>query len=169
MVLAANAGTTGGDRILGLTPGDSIRLWWSFAGWPGVTDVVGGSQQLLAGGLDVAPHDHSGAPHILDYNPRTAVGVLQTCSDLDPLTRCVIYLITVDGRQPGWSLGARLPWLTRRFRRYGVWDAANLDAPGRPGLPGARAAIMYRVLAEEVLATIGREPDVDAALVEAVS
>ena len=50
-----------------------------------------------------------------------------------------------------------------------VRDAANLDAPVGQAFPGARAAIMYRVLAEEVLATIGREPDVDAALVEAVS
>ena len=44
-------------------------------------------------------------------------------------------------------------------------DAANLDAPVGQAFPGARAAIMYRVLAEEVMAVIQR----DAALAEAVS
>jgi chromosome partitioning protein len=52
-----------------------------------------------------------------------------------------------------------------------VRDAANLDAPVGHAFPSSRAAIMYRVLAEEVMAGmgIGREPDVDATLAEAVS
>lgn len=44
-----------------------------------------------------------------------------------------------------------------------VRDAANLDAPVGQAFPGSRAAIMYRVLAEEVMTVI------ESALVEAVS
>jgi phosphodiester glycosidase len=130
VVLAANEGTSSANKILRLTRGNYVRLWWSFEGWPGVTDVVGGTPQLVDNGVRVAPHYSVGAPHILDYNPRTAIGVMASCSDRDPLTLCRIYLVTVDGRQTDWSKGARLPALARRFLRFGVWDAINLDGGG---------------------------------------
>jgi len=129
-VLAANEGTPSANRILRLTRGNYVRLWWSFEAWPGVTDVVGGTPQLVDDGVNVAPDYSAGAHHILDYNPRTAIGVLPSCSDLNPLTLCKIYLMTVDGRQTDWSKGVRLPSLARRFVRFGVWDAINLDGGG---------------------------------------
>jgi chromosome partitioning protein len=46
---------------------------------------------------------------------------------------------------------------TRIPKDVKVRDAANLDAPVGQAFPGSRAAIMYRVLAEEVLTTINRE------------
>jgi hypothetical protein len=49
-----------------------------FVGWPGVTDVVGGQQMLVQGGLNVAPPLFEGAHHILDYNPHTTVGITRT-------------------------------------------------------------------------------------------
>src|SRR5204862_433702 len=81
-------------------------------------------------GANVAPHDSSGAPYIYDDNPRTSVGVTAGCSDLDPTTLCRILLITVDGRQPGWSIGVKLPFLAKRFLRLGATDAINLDGGG---------------------------------------
>jgi hypothetical protein len=130
VVLAANEGTPSANKILRLTRGSYVRLWWSFEGWPGVTDVVGGTPQLVDNGVNVAPKYSAGAPHILDYNPRTAIGILPSCSDLNPLTHCRIYLVTVDGRQTDWSKGVRLPFLAKRFLRFGVWDAINLDGGG---------------------------------------
>ena len=132
IVLAAAASSMNAQKILSLTHGDSVRMWWSFTGWPGVTDVVGGSQQLVDGGRNVAPHDYSGAPHILDFNPRTAIGVTRGCVDGDGSTDCLIYLITVDGRtaSSGWSLGMKLPKLAKRFIHHKVWEAVNLDGGG---------------------------------------
>jgi hypothetical protein len=132
IVLAAAASSTNAQKIQALAPGMPTRMWWSFEGWPGVTDVVGGSQQIVERGQNVAPHDYSGAPHILDYNPRTAVGVTQGCVDDNPGTECEIYLITVDGRTAyqDWSLGMKLPPLAKRFLHHGVWEAVNLDGGG---------------------------------------
>jgi hypothetical protein len=132
IVLAAAASSTNAQKIQALAPGASVRMWWSFQGWPGVTDVVGGSQQIVQSGQNVAPHDYSGAPHILDYNPRTAAGVTQGCVDGNAATECEIYLITVDGRTAylDWSLGMKLPRLAKRFLRHKVWEAVNLDGGG---------------------------------------
>jgi Phosphodiester glycosidase len=132
VVLAANESLRGAKKITRLSPGRTVRLWWSFDGWPGVTDVVGAGQQIVDNGTNVAPADYSGAPHILDVNPRTAVGVAAGCSDLDPQTQCHVYLMTVDGRQADvdWSLGMKLPQLARRMLRVGAWDAVNLDGGG---------------------------------------
>jgi hypothetical protein len=132
IVLAAAASSTNAQKIQALATGASVRMWWSFQGWPGVTDVVGGSQQIVQSGQNVAPHDYSGAPHILDFNPRTAAGVSQGCVDDNPGTECEIYLITVDGRTAfmDWSLGMKLPRLAKRFLRHRVWEAVNLDGGG---------------------------------------
>jgi chromosome partitioning protein len=55
---------------------------------------------------------------------------------------------------------------TRIPKDVKVRDAANLDAPVGQIFPISRAAIMYRVLAEEVMEAISREPET---LEEAVS
>jgi hypothetical protein len=130
VVLAARRGFRGARRIRRLKPGETVRLSWTFQGWPGITDVVGGSQELVDNGRNVAPDYSSGGPHILDYNPRTAVGVDEGCSDLHPATECRIYLVTVDGRQADWSRGMRLPSLAKRLLQAGAWDAMNLDGGG---------------------------------------
>jgi Phosphodiester glycosidase len=142
IVLSAPASSTNAQKILSLTHGDSVKMWWSFTGWPGVTDVVGGSQQLVDGGRNVAPRDHSGAPHILDFNPRTAIGVTLGCVDGDASTDCAIYLITVDGRtaSSGWSLGMKLPPLAKRFIHHDVWEAVNLDGGGSTTLWAKRTS-----------------------------
>ena len=132
VVLASAWASSITNVVKGLRVGDSVKLTTTFAGWPGVTDVMGGGQMLVDQGVNVAPPYVSGSPHVLDYNPRTAVGIKQGCSDLDPVTECKMYLETVDGRQAltGWSVGVRLPWLADSLIQSGAWMALNLDGGG---------------------------------------
>jgi hypothetical protein len=55
-------------------------------------------------------------------HPRTAIGVDQTGSK--------VWLLVVDGRQPGYSEGATCHELAGIFQRLGAWDALNLDGGG---------------------------------------
>ena len=65
-------------------------------------------------------------------DPRTAAGITKGCADLDPVTSCRLFLLTVDGRQAStdWSTGVRLPVLARLMLDAGAWTAVNLDGGG---------------------------------------
>jgi hypothetical protein len=138
VVLAAKAGTDAAAKILARTVGEQVKLRWEADKWPGVTDIMGGSQRLLENGVNVAPDWYQGADNILWYNPRTAVGIIPGCKDKDPATQCFIYIVTIDGRQvssswfnsSNWSKGVKLPGLADEMMKLGVTDAVNLDGGG---------------------------------------
>lgn len=89
----------------------------------GETEAVGGFPELLDAGRrvgDLGVGESPGfaaAPH-----PRTAVAV-------DPATR-TLWLVVVDGRQPGYSTGMTLPELTQLLEGLGAREALNLDGGG---------------------------------------
>jgi exopolysaccharide biosynthesis protein len=85
---------------------------------------------LVNKGNNVAPAYNSGDPYILNYNPRTAMGISKGCSDTKNATNCRMFLVTIDGRQSGWSKGVRLPALAGEEIRAGAWRAVNLDGGG---------------------------------------
>jgi len=120
------------NRVMALTVGGTVKLSWTFEGWPGVTDVMGGQQILVDRGVNVAPDYTPGAAYVLNYNPRTSVGIAKGCSDTDGSTVCRMFLITIDGRQSStnWSRGVRLPFLANEQLRAGAWMALNLDGGG---------------------------------------
>lgn len=62
-------------------------------------------------------------------NPRTVVGVSHGCSDRLDQTKCKVFLVTVDGRQPS-SKGVRFPSLAKIVKHLGAWGALNLDGGG---------------------------------------
>jgi hypothetical protein len=68
-------------------------------------------------------------------HPRTAAGVSRDGRTL--------VLLVVDGRQPGWSIGATLPELAQMMLEAGAWNAVNLDGGGSSAFwhrePGAAA------------------------------
>ncbi|MEP6758385.1 MAG: phosphodiester glycosidase family protein [Actinomycetota bacterium] len=132
VVLASEYASSVSNAVKNLSVGQSVKLTWTFAGWPGVTDVMGGGQMLVDQGVNIAPPYVSGSPHVLDYNPRTAIGIKRGCSDLKRKTECKMYLETVDGRQAStnWSVGVRLPWLADSLIQSGAWMALNLDGGG---------------------------------------
>ncbi len=102
------------NRGPGLSPGSEIRL--SFATQPslaGVSTALGGGPALVRGGR-VQP------TRVLKANarhPRSALGWNDTH----------FFLVTVDGRQPGHSMGMTLPELASYLAKEGVTDAMNLD------------------------------------------
>ena len=146
VVLAGRAGTDGGRRIRALMPGDAIQLAWSFAGWPGVTDVVGGTPILVSQGRNVAPALAPGESYFYSRNPRTAAGVnaarrsaraarrrardqlrrRRLHGDVGATTRTVLPLASRYGRLPrGQAVGRRGRARHDRLDRH-------------PGTPGPR-------------------------------
>jgi exopolysaccharide biosynthesis protein len=100
--------------------------------------VMGASEFLVKKGANVAPTYQPGDNYILNYNPRTAVGISKGCSDLDASTNCRMFFITIDGRQDNWSYGVRLPYLADELIRAGAYAAVNLDGGGSTTMWSAR-------------------------------
>ena len=132
VVLAGRAGTTGGRAVRALTVGAPIQLTWSFAGWPGVTEVIGGDPLLVEGGINVGRAPRPGQSYFYYDNPRTAAGVNAGCTDRLLTTVCKIMLVTVDGRQTdtGWSAGWTLRQVAGQLVKQGAVRAINFDGGG---------------------------------------
>lgn len=163
----------GGDPVAGLRVGDVVTMRVDL-GHPGVTDVFGGLPQLVDDGVNVGPACFStcGPKHGPDRpfyarNPRTAVGITIGCSDEDPRTPCRFLLVTVDGRQPGWSTGLRFPDLGRLMLELGAWNAVNLDGGGSTTMwvRDRNAACQVRT---EVGCLVNRPPYGERAVIDAV-
>jgi hypothetical protein len=131
VILQAPRGCTCAKRISDLQVGDPVDLTWSTKGRPNTTDLIGGQPQLVRAGEIVAPGpDKPG--YFYDANPRTGVGITKGCTDVDPGTKCLVYFITVDGRQQGWSEGMTLPRFAAEFLKQSppAYYAFNLDGGG---------------------------------------
>ena len=106
--------------LAALEPGDPVTVAWSFAAWPGILDTSGGNPTLvrnskvLAGNVDGTTPFHR-------RNPRTGVGATADGR---------LLLVTVDGRQPGWSVGMSLREFAELFVSLGAQAAINLDGGG---------------------------------------
>jgi hypothetical protein len=145
VVVASKATSPAASKILALQPGDHIRISWTFKGWRGVTDVMGASEMLVKKRSNVAPGYNPGDNYILNYNPRTAVGITKGCSDIDTTTNCRMIFVTIDGRQgsTGWSKGVRLPYLADEMIRAGAYRAVNLDGGGSTTMWAKKKASAY--------------------------
>jgi hypothetical protein len=132
VILQSRRPCTCASRIKELDPGDIITLTWATLGRPATTDQIGGSPLLVRRGRNVAPGPGTSSSYFYGRNPRTGVGITAGCTDTDQTTRCYVYLITVDGRQTGWSIGMTLPRFAREFlrRRPAAAWAINLDGGG---------------------------------------
>jgi hypothetical protein len=86
-------------------------------------DVVGGAGLLLKDGRTIADWAIEQTSESLRTvrHPRTMLGVDG---------RGAIWLVTVDGRQPGYSVGVTMPELQTLARALGLTDALNLDGGG---------------------------------------
>lgn len=125
IVLAARSRSTRKPWFDALAPGDAVRVDTSL-GWAGVQDAIGGWPMLLESGSSVLP-----SPCTWDLctpNPRTGVGVTSGC--MGGSGPCRVILLTVDGREPGYSVGMTLPQFAAEFKRLGAAWALNLDGGG---------------------------------------
>ncbi len=60
--------------------------------------------------------------HYLERHPRSAVGVSRD--------RGRVILLTVDGRQPQWSIGIHQRQMAELLVEFGAWDGMDLDSGG---------------------------------------
>jgi len=92
--------------------------------WQRADDIVGGAGLLLWRGAERRDWSEERLDlkgFVEARHPRTLIG-----RDRDGDT----WLVVVDGRQPGHSVGMSLPELTALSRRLGLVDALNLDGGG---------------------------------------
>ena len=82
----------------------------------GIYTAISGSRTLLIRGTNI----NAATPNDLD--PRTAMGLSQD--------RRYLYLLTIDGRQPGWSEGADFRDTGEWLKRFGASDGINVDGGG---------------------------------------
>jgi hypothetical protein len=119
-----------------LAPGDTleIRAELEPALAPG-DQVLGGGPRLVRGGkVSVEPEGGSlGDGFARARHPRTAIGFAGRN----------LYLVVVDGRQPGHSLGMTLQELAQVMVDLGCTDALNMDGGGSTTL-WARGAVRNR-------------------------
>ena len=98
--------------------GDTVKFYVSIqSGLPAkITQAVGGSERLIYNGT---------ASIFADANrhPRTAIGYSQDSKTL--------YIISVDGRQNGWSLGMTLDEIAYYMKsKWNIYQGLNLDGGG---------------------------------------
>ena len=106
-------------EITSLVPGDTVSLGWTL-GWQGVLDTIGGNPTMIENG-QIIEENVSGAGTFFVRHPRTGVG-----STADGR----VLFVTVDGRQPGYSIGMTLERFARLFKDLGATWALNLDGGG---------------------------------------
>ena len=107
---------TAAEVVAGLAPGMDLAfsLETPALGRP-MRMAVGGGPELLRHG-EILPDDAPGKPR----HPRTLIG----------LNESEVLLVTVDGRQAGWSIGMTTYELALLLEELGCTDALNLDGGG---------------------------------------
>ena len=123
-VVAALEGTTAGDVVSALT-GQVTYTWRVHPAANGVSVVLGGNVTLVHGGVvstDITMNSGS------FYDTRAARTVVCTTRDQ------TLLLVTVDGGQPGYSIGMTPRELADYVVSLGCFDALNLDGGGSTAL-----------------------------------
>ena len=117
-VVAAEPAGPGGSFVRALVPGTPVTMAAQL-GAPSAVDAIGGGPTLVAGGTVSPEVDQVG--EFYGRHPRTAVGVTADRR---------LLLVTVDGRQAGYSRGMTMRELAELLRSLGAVDALNLDGGG---------------------------------------
>ncbi len=106
--------------------GDTIKLFLGTKPKLGnVATLVGGGPRLIENGTipaDFVGVEGFGESHVNTQHPRTALGFSKDSTKL--------YLLTVDGRQPGLSAGMSCSQLAHYMSSIGCYNAYNLDGGG---------------------------------------
>jgi hypothetical protein len=107
---------------------------------PRARHAVSGKTMLVVDGAPAAAADAPGQGQ--DLHPRVAAALDRTASTL--------LLFVVDGRQPGYSEGARLGELARIIVEHGGHRAMNLDGGGSSTMVAAAGESEYRLLSTPI-------------------
>jgi exopolysaccharide biosynthesis protein len=120
--------------------------------WKQATNIIGGGPQLIKNGRgEITNTAEKILPSFVsDLHPRTAIAKLKSGQ---------ILLVTVDGRQPGESIGMSLTMLADLLLEFGAVDAINLDGGG------STAMVIKNRLVNKPSDATGERPVSDAILV----
>jgi exopolysaccharide biosynthesis protein len=120
--------------------------------WKQATSIIGGGPQLIkAGRVEITNAAEKILPSFVsDGHPRTAIARLKSGQ---------ILLLTVDGRQPGESIGMSLTMLADLLLEFGAVDAINLDGGG------STTMVIRNKLVNKPSDATGERPVSDAILV----
>ena len=134
------AGAKKGLHAGRIAPGDTVQLFLrleprrrGFAAAGNIQEAIGGGPRILRDGRVAIEYEEEqlGRSFAEDRHPRTAIGYSQDGRTL--------FLVTVDGRQPGYSVGMSLAELADFMRtrldgftrsRDNAYQALNLDGGG---------------------------------------
>jgi hypothetical protein len=106
-----------------LKVGDEVRLSLKIEPEVGeIVEAVGGGPRLVREGVVSVEHlqERFADQFATRRHPRTGVGIRDK----------TLVMVTVDGRQPGYSEGMTLPELAQLFLELGCTEAMNLDGGG---------------------------------------
>ncbi|MEX0753650.1 MAG: phosphodiester glycosidase family protein [Actinomycetota bacterium] len=136
VVVGTKRGSTKANNFIKpLEVGDTADVRWT-VGFPKVTDVIGGAPQLLTDPdgdgkpRNVAPKGGCALAYFCAKNPRTGVGINRGCTTERTTDTCKTFIVVVDGRRRGWSVGVNLERFANEFRKLGATWAINLDGGG---------------------------------------
>jgi hypothetical protein len=118
IVLATPLWGSRAAELMSLEVSDEVTFTWSFRDWPGIRDAIGGNPVLVREG---AIFIGRGTGSFFDHHPRTGVGATADGR---------VLLVTVDGRNPGRSVGMTPLGFARFFKSLGARWAFNLDGGG---------------------------------------
>jgi exopolysaccharide biosynthesis protein len=120
--------------------------------WKRATSIIGGGPQLIKDGrVEITNAAEKILPSFVsDGHPRTAIARLKSGQ---------ILLVTVDGRQPGESIGMSLTMLADLLIEFGAVEAINLDGGG------STAMVIRNKLVNKPSDATGERPVSDAILV----
>jgi exopolysaccharide biosynthesis protein len=120
--------------------------------WKQATSVIGGGPQLIKNGrVEITNAAEKILPSFVsDGHPRTAIARLKSGQ---------LLLLTVDGRQPGESIGMSLTMLADLLLEFGAVEAINLDGGG------STTMVIRNKLVNKPSDATGERPVSDAILV----
>jgi len=122
--------------------------------WKQATSIIGGGPQLIKNGhVEITNAAEKILPSfVTDGHPRTAIAKLKSGQ---------ILLVTVDGRQPGESIGMSLTMLADLLLEFGAVEAINLDGGG------STTMVIRNKLVNKPSDATGERPVSDAILIYA--
>ena len=100
-------------EIRSVLPGDSLD---------NIQTAVSGHNTVLKNGKCPLINLVESQPYLKVRHPRTLVGISQD--------KKYVYLVTIDGRQPDFSVGTNILESAEILRQLGAYDAVNLDGGG---------------------------------------
>ena len=120
--------------------------------WKQAANIIGAGPQLIKNGrVEITNAAEKILPSFVsDGHPRTAIAKLRSGQ---------ILLVTVDGRQPGESIGMSLTMLTDLLIEFGAVEAINLDGGG------STTMVIRNKLVNKPSDATGERPVSDAILV----